>query len=234
MFCFSRHFPDFPTYHKIPDFFPISRPGGDPVSETQFGFTTDKGTRNAIFFLRTLMERAIDLRKDLSLCFIDYSKAFDKVKHSDLFDILLRHNCDGKDLRVVRNLYWVQEATIRIGDDCSVYRPMCRGVRQGCVFSPDLFNTYSGMILQNIKHHEGVRVGGNMINYLRYADDKVLIADSVKNCKIFLQQSQSKVKTKDFNWMQRRLSAWSSQNSQTFLYATFFAKGEKSKTSRHL
>ena len=32
VFCFSRHFPDFPTYHKIPDFFPISRPGGDPVN----------------------------------------------------------------------------------------------------------------------------------------------------------------------------------------------------------
>ena len=31
VFCFSRHFPDLPTYHKIPDFFPISRPGGDPV-----------------------------------------------------------------------------------------------------------------------------------------------------------------------------------------------------------
>ena len=99
---------------------------------------TDKGTTNAIFSLRTLMERAIDVQKDLYLCFIDYSKTFDKVKHSDLFDILLRHNCDGKDLRVIRNLYWEQEATIRIDDDCSVYKPICRGVRQGCVFSPDL------------------------------------------------------------------------------------------------
>ena len=110
------------------------------------------------------------------LCFIDYSKAFDKVKHSGLFDILLRHNCDGKDLRVIRNLYWEQEATIRIDDDCSAYKPICRGVRLGCVFSPDLFNIYSEIILRNIKHHEGVRVEGNNINNLRYADGTVLIA----------------------------------------------------------
>ena len=88
---------------------------------------------------------------DLYLSFIDYSKALDKVKHSDLFDILPRHNCNGKDLRVIRNLYWEQEATIRIDDDCSVYKPICRGVRHG-----------------------------NDINILRYADDTLLISDSKK------------------------------------------------------
>ena len=54
----------------------------------------------------TLMERAIEIQKDLYLCFTDFSKEFGKVIHSDLFDILLRHNCDEKDLRVIRNLYW--------------------------------------------------------------------------------------------------------------------------------
>ena len=124
------------------------------------------------------MERAIGLQKDLYLCFIDYSKAFDKVKHFALFGILLRHNCDGKDLRVIRNLYWEQEATIRIDDDCSVYKPICRGVRQGYAFSPDLFNIYSEMILRNMKHHECVRVGGNNINNPSYENNTALIADS--------------------------------------------------------
>ena len=70
------------------------------------------------------MKRAIEVQKALNLCFLDYSKSFDKVKHSDLFEILLRHTCDGKDLRVIRNLYWEQEATIRIDDDYSVYKPI--------------------------------------------------------------------------------------------------------------
>ena len=75
------------------------------VAQVEF-YNIDKGTRNAIFSLKTPMERAIEVQKDMYLCFIDYSKAFDKVKHSDLFDILLRHNGDGKNLRVIRNLYW--------------------------------------------------------------------------------------------------------------------------------
>ena len=123
------------------------------------------------------------------------------MKYSDLFHILLRHNWDGKDLRVIRNLYWEQESTIRTDDDCSVYKPICREVRQGCVFSPHLFNIYNKIILQNTKHHEGVRVGGNNINNPRYAGDTVTISDSEKNniCKTSLQQAQWKVKTKNFN-----------------------------------
>ena len=140
------------------------------ISVTQFGLMTDKGTRNAIFSLKTPMEWAIEVQKDLYLCFIDYSKAFDKIEHSGLFGVLLRLKCDGKDLRVIRNLSWELEATIRIDDDCSVYKLICRGGRQGCVFSPHLVNVYSEMILRNIKHHEGVRVGGKNINNLRYAD----------------------------------------------------------------
>merc|ERR1711867_84270 len=92
------------------------------VSETQFGFMKDKGTRNAIFALKTLMERSIEVQKDLYLCFIDYSKAFDKVRHSDLFNILTSLDIDGKDLRIIRNLYWEQEAAIRVDNDCSPYR----------------------------------------------------------------------------------------------------------------
>ena len=148
------------------------------VSETQFGFMKDKGTRNAIFALKTLMERSIEVQKDLYLCFIDYSKAFDKVRHSDLFDILTSLDIDGKDLRIIRNLYWEQEAAIRVDNDCSAYRPIRRGVRQGCVFSPDLFNIYSEMILRGIENLGGINVGGHIINNLRYADDTVLIADS--------------------------------------------------------
>ena len=76
------------------------------IPVTQFEFMTDKGNRNAIFSLKTPMERTIEVQKNLYLCFIDYSKAFNKIEHSDLFDVLLRSNCDGKDLRVIRNLFW--------------------------------------------------------------------------------------------------------------------------------
>jgi len=58
------------------------------VAEEQYGFTPDKGTRNAIFVLRMLGERAVEMQKDLYVCFIDYVKAFDRVQHGPLFEML--------------------------------------------------------------------------------------------------------------------------------------------------
>ena len=58
------------------------------IAKTQFGFVPDKGTRNAIFTLSMLMERCFEVQKDLYICFFDYSKAFDKVKHENLFEML--------------------------------------------------------------------------------------------------------------------------------------------------
>ncbi|GFO27782.1 Egf domain-specific o-linked n-acetylglucosamine transferase [Plakobranchus ocellatus] len=81
------------------------------ISPKQFGFMPDKGTRNAIFTFSMLMERCIEMQKDLYLCFIDYSKAFDKVRHVELFLVLEKIDIDGKDLRIIRNLYWDQTAS---------------------------------------------------------------------------------------------------------------------------
>ena len=67
------------------------------ISQEQCGFVEDTGTRNAIFIVRTLCERAIEVQHDMYLCFIDYAKAFDKVKHEDLFEFLQNLDIDGKE-----------------------------------------------------------------------------------------------------------------------------------------
>ena len=66
------------------------------ISEEQFGFVPGRGTRNAIFTFRVLAERVIEVQKDLYVCFVDYEKAFDKVRHPDLFEILEELGLDGK------------------------------------------------------------------------------------------------------------------------------------------
>lgn len=146
------------------------------IGKEQCGFMEDTGTRNAIFMLRMLSERAIGMQREVYVCFIDYTKAFDKVRHEDLMDILQDLDIDGKDIRLIRNLYWEQTACMRVDNQYSDSTQIKRGVRQGCVFSPDLFNLYSERIMREIDSVEGFVIGGHNLNNIRFADDAVLIA----------------------------------------------------------
>src|ERR1700730_16762891 len=96
----------------------------------------DTGTRNAIFILRNVCERAIEVKRDLYLCFIDFNKAFYRVRHSRLLivlNMLQDLDLEGKDLRLVRNLYWDQSAAIRHQNELGEVTSIKRGVRKGCV-----------------------------------------------------------------------------------------------------
>ena len=148
------------------------------IAEVQFGFRAGKGTRNAIFTLRMLSERAIEVQRDLYICFVDFTKAFDKVKHKEMIKMLEKIKLDNKDIRVIKNLYKDQEAAIRVENELTEWIKIKRGVRQGCVWSPDLFSLYSENIIRNLEKEEGVLIGGFNLTNLRYADDTVLIADS--------------------------------------------------------
>ena len=71
------------------------------INECQYGFMPDKGTRNAVFTLKNLGQRAIKMKKDLFLCFIDYKKAFDNVKHNEMICMLDQIGIDDKGLRII-------------------------------------------------------------------------------------------------------------------------------------
>jgi len=73
-------------------------------------------------------------RTYIYICFIDYAKAFDKVQHVTLFQVLQELDVNGKDLELIKNLYWQQQASVRIGQDMSDWVNIARGVRQGFVY----------------------------------------------------------------------------------------------------
>ena len=75
------------------------------ISEEQYGFRRGKGTTNAISNMRMLSERAVEMQKDVYLCFIDYEKAFDTVRHVNMLEMLKRIGADSRDIRVIRKLY---------------------------------------------------------------------------------------------------------------------------------
>ena len=148
------------------------------ISEVQYGFMPDRGTRNAIFVLRRLVERMIEKQKDVYVCFIDYRKAFDTVKYEPLIELLQSLDIDPQDVKLLANLYWNQQAAVRHNGEISESISIKQGVRQGCVASPHLFALYTEMIMRSINDMEGIKMGGHVINNLRYADDTVIIAES--------------------------------------------------------
>ena len=87
---------------------------------------------------------------------------------------------------LLRNLYAGQEATVRTGHETTDWFQKGKGVRQGCILSPCLFNLYAEYIMRNAGLDEvqaGTKIAGRNINNLRYADDTTLMAESEENSK---------------------------------------------------
>jgi len=163
------------------------------MGRTQFGFKKAMGTREALFGVQILVQNCQDVNKDVCLCFIDYEKAFDRVQHKKMIKILRGMNVDENDIKCIEKLYWNQTATVRIGELETEEVSICRGVRQGCILSPLLFNIYSEKIFEESINEmkRGVKVNGQYINNLRYADDTTLIAYTIED----LQELISAVST---------------------------------------
>ena len=82
-------------------------------------------------------------RKNIYFCFIDYVKAFDCVDHNELWKILKEMGIPDHLTCLLRNLYAGQEATVRTGHGTTDWFQIGKGVRQGCILSPCLFNLYA-------------------------------------------------------------------------------------------
>ena len=110
------------------------------------------------------------------------------MNHEKLIDCLSSIGVRGRDLRFIQNLYWKQRAYIRLGKGLSGRVKIKRGVRQGCILSPILFNLYTAILFRAINSVEGIKIGGMNINNLRYADDTALLAESEQNLQNILNK----------------------------------------------
>ena len=107
----------------------------------------------------------------------DYAKTFDCVDHNKLWKILKEMVIPEHLTCLLRNLYAGQEATVRTGHGTTDWLQIGKGVRQGCMFSPCLFNLYAKYIMRNAGLDEalvGIKIAWRNISNLRYADDTTL------------------------------------------------------------
>ena len=136
------------------------------LPDVQAGSRKGRGTRDQIANIRWIIEKAREFQIDIYFCFIGYAKAFDSVDYNKLCKIL-------QETRIPDHL----TCLLRNGTDCFQIR---KGVYQGCILSPCLFNLYAECIRQNARLDEaqaGIKIAGRNINNLRHADGTTLRAE---------------------------------------------------------
>ena len=156
------------------------------LPDVQAGFRKCKGTRNQIANIGWIIKKAREFQKHIYFCFIDYAKAFDCVDHNKLWKILKEMGIPDHLTCLLRNLYAGQEATVRTGHGTIDRFQTEKGVYQGYILSPCLFNSYAEYIMRNAELDEAqaeTKITRRNINDLRYADDTTLTAESKEELK---------------------------------------------------
>ena len=138
-----------------------------------------------------LVLNAGEFQKYIYFCFIDYTKAFDCVDHNKQWKILKEMGIPDHLTCLLRNLYAGQEATVGTGHGAMNWFKTGKGLPQGCILSPCLFNFYAEYIMQNARLREsqaGIKIAGRNINNLKYAHYTTLMAESEDELKSFLMK----------------------------------------------
>ena len=140
----------------------------------------EEGTRDQLTNIHWIIEKAREFQKNIYFCFIDYAKAFDCVDHNKL-----ENSRDGNtrppDLPLEKSV--CRSGSNRTGHGTTDWFQIGKGVRQGCILSPYLFNLYAEY-MQNAGLDEaeaGIKTARRSMKNLRYADDTTLMAEAKKN-----------------------------------------------------
>ena len=167
------------------------------LSDCQAGYQSNRGTIDMLFSLQILIEKIRNSEDEAFIIFIDYSKAFDSVNHNHLFDTMIKMGFPTHLVSLIAALYDNQKATIRWnGEHCDFFK-IGKGVRQGCILSPHLFNIYTEQVMREAEIEDmGIRIGGRNITDMRYADDTGLLASNVTSSKRMLYRVDTSGKRK--------------------------------------
>ena len=161
------------------------------LPDVQAGFRKLRGTRDQIANIGWIIEKARQFQRNIYFCFTDCAKAFDCVDHHKLWKILQEMGIPDHLTCLLRNLYAGQEATARTGHGTKDWFTIGKGVHQGCILSPGLFNFFTEYITWNVRLDEaqaGIKIAGRNINNLRYADETTFMAESEKEQKSLLMK----------------------------------------------
>ena len=145
------------------------------TTSNQFGFKSKLGTDTCIYALKEIVENHRSLNGCMFMGFLDASKAFDRLKHSLLFEKLIDRNIPGYIIRIMMYWYASQTMYVRWSGILSLGFHVANGVRQGGILSPYLFNVYiDDLSIALSACHTGCCVSNTIMNHFMYADDLVI------------------------------------------------------------
>ena len=168
------------------------------LPDIQVGFRKDRVTRDQITNICWIIGKAREFQKNIYFCFIDYPKTSDCVDYNKLWKILKEMGISAPDLPL-ENLYADQKAKVRTGPGMTDWFQIGKGVCQGYMLSPCLFNLHAEYIMRNTGLEEtqaGIKTAGRNINNLRYADDttfKAEIEEELKSLLMKVKEESEKV-----------------------------------------
>ena len=142
------------------------------LPDVQAGFRKGRGTRDQIANIHWIMEKGREFQKNIYFCFIDYTtaKAVDYMDQNELWKIVKEMGIPDHLTCLLRYLYAHQEATARTRHGPTDWFQIGKGVHQGCILSPCLFNLYTEYIMRNVGLDEaqaGIKTAGRNTNNLR-------------------------------------------------------------------
>ena len=164
----------------------------EELSDCQAGYRKNRGTIDMLFALQLLIEKITNSKDEAFIIFIDYSKAFDSVNHNQLYITMIRMGFPKHLVALIAALYDDQKATIRWNGEHSSFFKIRKGVRQGCILSPHLFNIYTEQVMREADIDDmGVKIGGRNISNMRYADDTGLLSGNITSSRRVLHRVDS-------------------------------------------
>jgi len=149
----------------------------ESINESQFGFRPGRGTTDAIFVARQIIEKAKEHKVPLHFNFIDFKAAFDTIWREALWKIMLQIGIPQKVVTIIKKMYDNTKCAVQIGGQLTDCFQVKVGVRQGCIMSPTLFNVFLDHVMKEVKSLDThFQLKDDMITDIRYADDTTLVS----------------------------------------------------------